>query len=225
MRRTLLALGGVVMILTTACGSSGHRTASDPTAATAPLPSPTTSTTTAVPIPTSTATTNVPSTTTTVPDTRIVPRTITVAYVDAVFAKLNHVYGEVGRQVAAARKLTVPAIEDLSSIYTIRLGSEEQLVFDDAVASGLPNLRRVPGDPITKVQKLIYASRSCIYAKVRTDSDPSLVHPVKPSADEYIGLRRVAVGNGQGRNPTPWIFYFDIVNKTPTNVPDQCVSH
>jgi hypothetical protein len=222
MRRTLLALGGVVMILTTACGSSGHRTASGPTAATAPLPSPTTSTTTAVPIPTSTATTNVPSTTTTVPDTRIVPRTITVAYVNAVLAKLNHVYGDATRSVVAAKKLTVPAIEDISAIYSIDLGAEEQTVFSQTVGGGLKDVRKVPGDPITSVRNLIYASRSCVYVKVHTNSGPALLHNVKPLADEFIGLRRVPPGRGQGRNPTPWIFFFDGVTKTASNIPNQC---
>jgi hypothetical protein len=222
MRRTLLALGGVVMILATACGSSGHRTASDPTAATAPLPSPTTSTTTVVPIPTSTATTNVPSTTTTVPDTRIVPRTITVAYVDAVLAKLNHVYGDATRSVVAAKKLTVPAIEDISAIYSVELGANEQLLFARSIATGQSSFRRVPGDPVTKVRKLIFASRSCIYARVRTDSDPALKHPVKPAADEFMGLRRVPFGQGQGRNQTTWILFFDGETRTPSNIPNQC---
>jgi hypothetical protein len=218
MRRFYLALGGVAMLVVTACGSSGHRADSVPPVATAP-PS------TAGPVATSSTdpTTTLPATTTTVPDTAIVPATITVAYVDAVLAKLNHIYGDAVRASVAAHALTFDADKDLGAIYTVSLAAEEHILFAEALANETQNVRKVPGDPITSVQKLIYASTTCIYAQVQTDSDPVVIHPVAPLADEFMGLRRITAGADLvGLNHTPWIWFFDGVTKTASKVPNQC---
>jgi hypothetical protein len=198
------------MLLATACGSS-HPTTTPTTASTlapATIPS---------------APTTVPASTTTAPDTAVVPAHITVAYVDAVLVQLNHVYGDAVRELVEAKRLTPRAIADLNSIYTTALGAEEQSLFGQALAERLPNVRALPGDPITSVQKLVFVSKSCIYARVQTDSDPIVVHPVPPLADEFMGLRHPATARGLGTNHTPWIFFFDGVTKTPANIANQCV--
>jgi hypothetical protein len=217
MRRTLLAMCAAAALLASACGSSGRHAAPDPTVATVPF-SPSSSTTSTTIPPTTVA----PTSTTTVPDTARVPRRITAAYVDAVLAKLNHVYGDAVRATVTARRLTPAAIADISAIYSHSLGAEEQKVFIETVSSGLGNVRRHPGDPIMTVRRLIEASPSCIYAKVQTNSDPEVIHPVAPLADEFIGLDRKQRGHHSVLNRTAWIFFFDITNKTPTNVPNQC---
>jgi len=217
MRRTLLALGGVAM-LATACGSS-HRT-TVPTTAPAVVPvSASTVPPTTVPAAT---TTTVPATTTTVPDTNVVPPKITVAYVDAVLAQLNHVYGDAVRASVKADKVTHQAVRYLQAIYNKPLGAEERRVFAETIAGGLQNARRMPGDPISTVQKLVYTSPSCIYVRVRTNLDPVVIHPVAPAADEFMGLQRPAAGGDPGANHTPWILFFDGVTETPSNVPNQC---
>jgi hypothetical protein len=233
MRYPFLALGGVVLLLATACGAS-HRGTAAGAAATTTVPARTSTPTTtgeaggtttiptATTIPTSATSTSSTTSPTTVPDTAIVPKQITVAYVDAVLAKLNHVYGDAVRTSVADRKVTVPAVEDLSAIYSPKLAAEEETIFVQEISGSLANVRRVPGDPITEVQDLIYSSDSCIYARVQTNSDPLVIHPVSPLADEFMGLKRIVPGDGLGLNHTPWIFFFDLVNKTPTDVPDQC---
>ena len=213
MRRTLLTLGGVVMLLATACGSS-HPT-STPTTASTPAPTPATTIAAQAP-------TTIPAPTTTAPHTAAVPATITVAYVNAVLAQLNHVYGDAVRRSVVAGRLTSQAANDLKAIYSAPLGAEEKTLFSETVAAGLGNIRPVPGDPITSVQKLLYTSASCIYAKVQTNSDPILIRPLPPLADEFMGLRHPASKQRRSLNPTSWIFFFDLVNKTPTNVPNQC---
>jgi hypothetical protein len=214
MRRTLLALGGVAL-LATACGSP--HAASSPTTAPVPIRAAVVSTTTTSPPFTPPAT----PTTTTVPDTSIVPSTITVAYVDAVLVQLNHIYGDAVRTTVKADKLTPDAIRYLKAIYNVPLGKEEQSLFRLALADRLPNVRPVPGDPISSVQKLIYASSSCIYVRVRTNSDPALIKPVPPLADEFMGLQR-SRGGVVGIDHTPWIFFFDGVTKTVSNISNQC---
>jgi hypothetical protein len=223
MRRHLLALGGVAL-LATACGSS-QRTSS-PTTAPAPIPAPVVSSTT-IPSPATTGppptlpSTTVAAPTTTVPNTTLVPSTITVAYVDAVLVQLNHIYGDAVRTTVKADKLTPGAIRYLKAIYNAPLGKEEQGLFRLALADRLPNVRAVPGDPVSSVQKLIYASSSCIYVRVRTNSDPALIKPVPPLADEFMGLQH-ASGSVAGIDRPPWIFFFDGVTKTVSNIPNQC---
>jgi hypothetical protein len=151
-----------------------------------------------------------------------VPAHITVAYVDAVLAKLNHIYGDAARSAVANKTLTIQAIEDLDAIYTPRLVATEYSVFVQTLKTDMKNIRPVPGDPITRVRKLVYTSPTCLFAKVRTNSDPAVIHPVKPAASEFVGLRSVSIGRGHGRNTTPWIFFYDAVTKTPTNIPNQC---
>jgi hypothetical protein len=223
MRRHLLALGGVAL-LATACGSS-QRTSS-PTTAPAPIPAPVVSSTT-IPSPATTGppptlpSTTVAAPTTTVPNTTLVPSTITVAYVDAVLVQLNHIYGDAVRASVKADRVTPGAVTDLDAIYNTSLGAEEHRLFAQTLAAGLQNIRPVPGDPITSVQRLIFASPSCVYVQVRTNSDPIVIHPVPAFADEFIGIQRTAE-YGRGASHTPWVFFFDLVNKTPTKVPNQC---
>ena len=216
MRRTLLALGGVAM-LATACGSSHPTTA--PTIATAPAP--TVAPTTAAPPPTNTAP---PATapTTTVPDTTVVPPTITVAYVDAVLAQLNHIYGDAVRATVKADRVTPATVRYIEAIYNKRLGLAEQGDFKQTVGAGLQNVRRAPGDPVTTVQNLVYASRTCIYIRVRTNSNLIVVHPVAPFASEFMGLQHPSVDPQLIVSHTPWVFFFDGVTKTPSDIPNQC---
>jgi hypothetical protein len=215
MRRTLLALGGVAL-LATACGSP--HPASSPTTAPVPIRAAVVSTTTTSPPFTTPAT----PITTTVPDTSIVPSTITVAYVDAVLVQLNHIYGDAVRASVKADKLTAAAIADLKALYNSPLGKEEQHIFAQTLAGSLTNIRPVPGDPVTDVDKLVYTSRSCIYAQVRTNFDPIVVRHVPPPADEFMGFEQRPKGRVSGINRTPWILFFDIVNNTTTDVANQC---
>jgi hypothetical protein len=227
MRRFLLALGGVVVLLASGCGGAAPAR-SAPTIATDALPTTTVaappvtvgSSTTTVPV---TTTTTVPdTTTTTVPDTRVVPSRITPAYVDAVLVKLNHIYGDAVRSVVHARKVTLTTAKYLGEIYSPELANGEGITFLESVKMGLSNVRDSPGDPKTKVIRLIAASHSCIFAKVITDINSETVHPVKPPADEFLGLRRAPVGSYRGSNDTPWVIFFDGISKVPTTVPDQC---
>ncbi len=222
MRRTLLVIGAATVLLAGACGSPGHRSTA-PTVATAPLPSSTTTSTTLAPTTPSDPTSTAPATTTTtVPDTTTVPRRITVAYVDAVLARLNHLYGDAVRSTVAAHRLTEFGRKDLQAIYSPRLAAEEDKIFLAAVSAGLTNLRRHPGDRVTRVLKLISASETCIYAKVDTTFGATDIHQVKLPADEFIGLKQEPARHSPEINRTAWVFFFDLTNYSRTNVPDQC---
>jgi hypothetical protein len=215
MRRTVLAVSAAVALLAGACGSSTPH-ASDPTVATAPL-STTTSSTPPV------STTTVLASTTTLPDTAIVPSRITVAYVDAVLAKLNHIYGDAVRSTVAARRLTPAAIDDIDAIYSGKLATEERGIFRSAVTGGLKDLQRHPGDRRTKVVRVVFRSDTCVFATVKTSYTSVALHQVKAPAVEYLGIGRKTVAQtSTDINPTPWVFFFDLINASDVKVRNQC---
>lgn len=227
MRRSLLALCAAVTILAGACGST-HKTSAPPTTpvATAPIPSSTTrppSTTPPSSADPTTTTTVAPTTTTTVPDTSVVPRRITVAYVDAVLAKLNHVYGDAVRSTVAHKRLTEAAYRELAAIYTPSLAAEEQKIFIEDVGQGLKGIKAHPGDRVMHVTDLISTNASCVYGKVRTSFRAVDTHAGPPPAVEYFGLNRQSPASNAPRlNPTPWIFFFDITYGRYTKLANQC---
>jgi hypothetical protein len=233
MRRTLLAISAAAALLAGACGSSRPHAAPSSTVATVPLPTtlPLTTTspveTTVPPAPTTVAPTTVAPTTvaptTTLPVTATVPAQITVAYVDAVLAKLNHVYGDAVRATVAAHRLTPAAIADLSAIYSVKLGAEEQKIFLEDIREGLGGIRPHPGDRVSRVTKLVSASPACIYARITTIYDAvDKRHPPTP-ADEYVELSRKAEPQAAlALNPTAWIYTLDLTYGNPTVIANQC---
>jgi hypothetical protein len=214
MRRTLLAISAAAALLAGACGSSRPHAAPSSTVATVPLPTtlPLTTTspveTTVPPAPTTVAPTTVAPTTvaptTTLPVTATVPAQITVAYVDAVLAKLNHVYGDAVRA-------------------SVKLGAEEQKIFLEDIREGLGGIRPHPGDRVSRVTKLVSASPACIYARITTIYDAvDKRHPPTP-ADEYVELSRKAEPQAAlALNPTAWIYTLDLTYGNPTVIANQC---
>jgi hypothetical protein len=241
MRRTLLAISAAVALLAGACGASRPQAAPTSTVATVPLPatsdpattqavqatvpprSTTDPSTTVVPT-TVVPTTVVPTTTsTTLPVTTSIPAKITAGYVDAVLAKLNHVYGNAVRATVAAHRLTPAAISDLSAIYSVKLGAEEQKIFVEDVREGLGDIRKNPGDRVSRVTKLLSAGATCIYARIRTNYDAVDINHQTMPADEYVELNRKGSHRSPLQlNPTPWIYALDLTYGSPTAVSSQC---
>ena len=96
MRRRLLVLGGAVVLAVAACSSGSHRS-SPPT--TVPVTS-----TSAVPVAGG-------------PNPDVVPPVITVAYVNAVFAALNHINGNAARLLVDDGQFTNNVRSILRAIY------------------------------------------------------------------------------------------------------------
>ena len=222
MRRTLLALGSAVLFLSS-CGGTARSVSSPTTQLAASPPPPAASTPTSpAPPPTTAAPPPAPVTTTTsVPDRTVVPKRITVAYVDAVLAKLNHVYGDAGRAMVSHRRLTPVVHADLAKVYTARLAATENKVFTIALGQ-LKEIRHHPGDPVSRVVRLITASPTCIFARVVTDTSKIARRTSLPVGKEYIGLaRRYAYG---AAGPTPWLIFYDSILITSGSITTQCAA-
>jgi hypothetical protein len=223
MRRTLLVIGATAVLLVGGCGTTRPHAAPGPTVATVPLSStslattPTTVKGTAPP-----ATTTDPSTT--LPPTTLVPTKITVAYVDEVLAKLNHVYGDALRDLVMTRTVSSNIVSALKAIYESPLYRTEVQIFREGLKDdGLSNIRLHPGDRKMDVIALVSASRACVFAKVKIDESSVDKTQVPASHAVYEGLK--AKPSSQFRNtlnPTPWEFFFDLSTDAPERVADPC---
>jgi hypothetical protein len=159
------------------------------------------------------------------PNPDVVPPVITVAYVNAVFAVLNHINGDVSRSMLSNNQLTEQARVDLRAIYDDPLYTREVTIAQQSLRGNLDNVRRPPGDIVTTVRKLIAASSQCVFVETRSDFSPVLIHPGEPTASEYFELARKQADIDPGQvNPTPWALSFNASYLTPTTVPDQCAT-
>ncbi len=198
MRRRFLALCAAVALLVAGC-SSGHHAAA-PTTTTLP-----------------------PGHTAGSPNPDVIPPVITPAYVNAVFAALNHVDGDATRQMVSSGSVTPRAQADLRAIYNDPLFTQELRIAEQSLKAGTRGVRRPPGDVVTTVSKMISATPTCIFVATTSDFSAVLVNPGTPAASEYWVLRpKQRNGDPRKLNPTPWALAFNADYLTPTTIPDQC---
>lgn len=197
MRRRILAVGAALVGLASACSSSHHA---------APPPS-TTSSTVAGPNP------------------DVVPAVITPAYVDAVFAVLEHVNGNAVRAMVSSGAVTPVVLADLRAIYNDPLYDQEVKIAQQSLAAGASNVIRPPGDVRVGVVRLISSTSTCIFVQTSEDYSAVLKNPGPRPGSGYWGLdRKVASNDPKGLNTTPWALFFNAVYLKPTNIPDQCAT-
>jgi len=183
MRRSLVAIGAVTAVVAAACG--GHRSAAPPP-------------------PTVVAST----TTTTTPDPTVVPPVITAAYLDAVFARLNHVYGDAVRELVQARSVDPRVQTLLRAIYADPQYQYELNVFQQGLASSLAQLRPNPGDPVFSLVRW-RLSDGCIETTVLVNPDAQLIQPVTP-VQAFIDLKAGTGSHDPGHlNRTNWSISYE----------------
>ena len=200
MRRRFLALGAVMTVAAAACSSPSHR-ADPPTTPRPPA-------TSAAPVG---------------PNPDVVPTVITPAYVDAVFAVLDHLDGDASRELLKSGSVSDVVRTDLRAIFNDPLYAQELEIAGQSLHGDLTNVRRPPGDTVISVVRLISASPTCVFVQTQSDYSAVLVHVGKPVADEYWALKPKASGDDPNHlNPTPWSLSFNADFLTPTSIPNQC---
>lgn len=195
MRRRFVALAAVLGVLAGCSGPAHHSSAPATTASqTAASPSP-----------------------------DVIPPVITPAYVNAVFAVLNHINGNAVRALLAAGSVTPGVESELHAIYGPPLYSVELKVFQNGLSQGRSNLRNPVGDRRTTVREVLAASPSCLFVETISDLSAVEVTPSAHPASEYWELQPKAPSEDPGDlNPTPWILSFNQDYATPTSVPNPC---
>ena len=111
-------------------------------------------TTSAPPPPTTAATTQASPPASTAPNPDVIPPVITVAYVNAVFAVLNHLNGDAVSALVASRHVT-PTVEAVSPcrISTIRCMQKRSGSPLESLMAPSDNVRQPPGDGVTTVER------------------------------------------------------------------------
>ena len=185
-----------------------------------PVASPVTSPTTASPAPTSTTSPASPNAVN--PD--VIPPVITIPYVDAVFKVLEHIDGNVSRNLLLTGRVTQQDLTDLRAIYGDPLYAQEVKIAQQSIGGDLSNVRRPPGDVLIKVLKIIHASKSCIFVSTQSNYSLVLINPGPPTASEYWMLTpKLEINDPITINPTDWSLSFNADFTAPTIVPDQCI--
>jgi hypothetical protein len=158
-----------------------------------------------------------------VPNPDVIPPVITAAYVNAVLAALNHVYGDVTRALRSSLAITPDVRRDLRSIFNDPLYAQEIQAAGISLRGAIENVRPNSGDGLTVVTHLISASSSCVFVETSTDLSNVLVNPTPQAASEYYALKPKVNGNDPNRlNPTPWAFAYNAAFLKPTKVKDPC---
>jgi hypothetical protein len=191
----------IVPVLAAACGGS---TASAGAGATVPHAAPT-STTSA--------------------DPYAVPSPITVAYVQRVLDELDSISGQAISIVVAQRSLVPDAARRLRAISTSASFSQQSMIMLNQIDSGLSNYRVPPGPVHDKIDRLISANPSCVFASLTRDFSAVEKAP-ELSPTTYLVLRpRAAADDPTNLNPTPWVIDFLGYDKSGAPIANSCVAH
>jgi hypothetical protein len=192
--------------------------------------SPTTARTTTTATPTTTAaptstTADPPSTATSLSTSSpTVPATITPAYVNMVFATLNHVYGNATRLMISTTNLPPAAVADIRSIFADPEFNTELKIFSLELDQGFAGVKMPPGDRVTKVVKILSSSPTCVYTETSTSFAAVVDNPSPEGGSEYTGIEtKLAVNDPEHLNSTSWAIFFNESFPTPTAPPvDPC---
>jgi hypothetical protein len=168
-------------------------------------------------------TTTIPAPTPTAPNPDVVPGVITPAYVNAVFAVLNHVYGNATRALVQAHAVTAEVKADLRAIFNDPLYQQQLQAAQASLSGAINNVRPNPGDLVTQTIQIQGSSNSCIFVKASTLFTSVERHPTPAPADTYYQLSPKDPGNDpDGLNSTPWAMTENLVFFTPTTVRSSC---
>ena len=188
----------------TVVGCGGHATASATSPTTAAAPSSSLSVTaSSASVPTTS--TVAPTTTTVAINTSVVPAVITVAYVNAVLAQLNHVYGNAVRLVVKTGTIPPAAVADLQAIYSGQQYQDELRIFSIQIVNGLQNIKSDPGDRVFTVERFIQVTQACISLVVSANYSALTSSPAAPAV-AFVWMTRSSQADAKSLNNTEWDF-------------------
>lgn len=153
------------------------------------------------------------STTTPTPpiDITTKPDVVTVEYAQAVMVELDRVLGEAVRAMVADDGPNKEFLDKLNAVYDEPEFENKQSIYGGVAAKSMEDFRNPPGDPLTKVQRVLRSDPHCVVLSVDRDFSPFLVAPNPASGTKgYIGWSPKTDGSDPGgHNRTPWSVIFD----------------
>jgi len=156
-------------------------------------------------------------------DPYAVPATIDAAYLNRVFAALEHIDGDATRLIVANGKLFPAATDKLAAIYASDEFTAQTNVWLDLIDRGIAGFKRPPGDLITTVVRVLSVKASCLFVEVHRDYNAIRTEPEALST-EFISLEpRTSSAGPEAMNPTPWLISGEGYNKDGSTPADPCV--
>lgn len=147
-------------------------------------------------------------TTTTVPSYDV-PAVIDVAYVERVMKALDHVYGEGVRHLARTRVVDEEFSKYMVAIHNPRIFGLVQDLWVKIQAKDFAGLAAEPGDPVTRIDKLLRADRECILIEGDRNFTPLHTADDPTNHQRFVALTPLQANRNPGsRNPTPWTINF-----------------
>jgi hypothetical protein len=144
-------------------------------------------------------------------DVAHVPATIDTSYAQHVMDALDQVLGDAIRVFVANKGPNQQFVDLLSAVYDEPQYSREVADYGRDAARNLQGYSNQPGNPVTKVTKVIGATSSCILLGV--DRDFGRIFNQDPAADKlgvYVQLSRKNDGRDPSRrNLTAWTMVAD----------------
>ena len=169
-----------------------------------------------------------PSTTsTTAPiDVSVIPPVIDEPYLTAVLAALDEDDSEATRLIHAAKNVTPAAADYLNAIYSDDEFTRQVDVWYLSIADDqeLKGIRPSPGNRVTRIERVISASPTCVWMAVKRDYSAVNFDP-GPDDTEYVAIEPLDRANDRrGVNRTAWMITDDGLLSDRTEPPNPCPS-
>lgn len=139
------------------------------------------------------------------------PEVVTVDYAQAVMVELDRVLGEAVRAMVADGGPNKEFLDKLNAVYDEPSFEDKQSVYGEIAADGMEAFRNPPGDPVTKLERVLRSDPHCVVLAVDRTFAAFLASP-NPREDpiSYIALApKVGDSDPAGFNRTPWSIVFD----------------
>ena len=150
-----------------------------------------------------------PTVTTTTTPNYDVPAEIDAAYVERVMKALDHVYGDAVRHLAQSRTVDEEFLKPMVAIHNPRFFGLTQDLWVKTQAQDFAGLKLDPGDPVTRIEKLVASDRNCLLIEGDRDFSPLFTSDDPTNHDRFVALTPLAANRNPGRvNPTPWTINF-----------------
>ncbi len=164
------------------------------------------------------------TTSTTVLDITVKPAEITIPYAQAVMVELDHLLGEAIRAMVADNGPNKVFIDHLNAVYDEPEFENNQSIYGSVAAKSMEDLRNPPGDPVTKVERILRADPACVVLAVDRTFAAFLVAPhPREERISYIAWSPKTEGSDPGNlNRTPWSIVFDGGTLDGTEPLDAC---
>jgi hypothetical protein len=133
---------------------------------------------------------------------RNVPEHPDVAYVSAVLKELEHVRGDIRRDVFATHSMSQATYDRIDDIYDQRQGDIAKKIWSEASMKDHPDAQAIPGDEKLENIDVLDSKNGCVVLAAVNDNSAVVRNPPTPRPKFVFEIRVLGLNNRD--NPTPW---------------------